>query len=265
MSEQARRFIFGICYGFLPSLDGLFTYHCKGATPIHYRHTGAEEEQRPDFGPQGFLQVGGTWTWSPDRLNWFPTSTGQMTSGVFSGHGWRLAEDNARLVAFLDSFPVRPFFRAAVFLKQGAAMVSHQSLNSSLLCDFQAALVTDIPAVQPSTSCIALDAFTVHLYFLPALHLACSDVGWSITKQYVYHLAGMGLEAWDHMQPNASDDECVKSVWKMVCATYLPRAPAHCKVGESTHYQLPCQNVCGGYLEACAVQCCDESVQCAPE
>ncbi|CAE8633474.1 unnamed protein product, partial [Polarella glacialis] len=82
---------------------------------------------------------------------------------------------------------------------------------------------------------------------------------------YVYHLAGMGLEAWDHMQPNASDDECVKSVWKMVCATYLPRAPAHCKVGESTHYQLPCQNVCGGYLEACAVQCCDESVQCAPE
>ncbi|CAE8701136.1 unnamed protein product, partial [Polarella glacialis] len=83
MSEQARRFIFGICYGFLPSLDGLFTYHCKGATPIHYRHTGAEEEQRPDFEPQGFLQVGGTWTWSPDRLNWFPTSTGQMTSGVF--------------------------------------------------------------------------------------------------------------------------------------------------------------------------------------
>lgn len=82
---------------------------------------------------------------------------------------------------------------------------------------------------------------------------------------YFYHLAAMNVEAWDNQDPAHSDDECLKSVWKMVCNTYLPRAQALCKAGQSTAYQLPCQNVCGKYKEACAVECCDESVQCVPE
>lgn len=80
---------------------------------------------------------------------------------------------------------------------------------------------------------------------------------------FVYHLSGMGYEAWDHQDPSASDDNCVRSVWKMVCFTYFPRAEAGCKVGELSRFKRPCKSSCQNYIQQCGVECCDESVQCA--
>mmetsp|Transcript_63412 Transcript_63412/g.138084 ORF Transcript_63412/g.138084 Transcript_63412/m.138084 type:complete len:236 (-) Transcript_63412:170-877(-) len=79
---------------------------------------------------------------------------------------------------------------------------------------------------------------------------------------YYYHLAGMGMEAWDYKTPSTSGNDCVKSVWKMVCHTYFPRAEAGCAPGQSTAFMRPCKNVCTRYTEACDVQCCDESAKC---
>jgi len=78
---------------------------------------------------------------------------------------------------------------------------------------------------------------------------------------FVYHLSGMGFEAWDHRNPAQSDDDCVRSVWKMVCFTYFPRADAGCKTGEASLYKRPCKSCANNYLAHCSVECCDESVQ----
>lgn len=82
---------------------------------------------------------------------------------------------------------------------------------------------------------------------------------------YFYHLSGMKKDPWDSRQPEAHGDACVQAVWRMVCSTYLPKAPVHCKKGEKIPYLIPCQSECRGYLDACNVECCDESVQCTPE
>lgn len=76
-----------------------------------------------------------------------------------------------------------------------------------------------------------------------------------------YHLAGMGLEAWDYQDPENADD-CVKSVWRMVCYTYFPRAHIGCQEGMSTTYIRPCRSSCQNYVRSCGTECCDESVQC---
>jgi len=78
---------------------------------------------------------------------------------------------------------------------------------------------------------------------------------------YAYHLAGMGLEAWDHTRPS-EDTDCVKSIWRMVCYTYFPRAEMGCKSGQETKYLRPCRSSCQNYVRECSVECCDESVQC---
>lgn len=80
---------------------------------------------------------------------------------------------------------------------------------------------------------------------------------------FVYHLNGMGYDAWDHQSPSESDNDCVKSVWKMVCYTYFPRAEAGCKKGELSKYKRPCKSSCHNYIHQCGVECCDESVQCS--
>merc|ERR1719329_1885676 len=70
------------------------------------------------------------------------------------------------------------------------------------------------------------------------------------------------MEAWDHAKPSQDSDNCVKSVWQMVCYTYFPKNEAGCKTGESSRYLRPCQNTCNSYVSECGVECCDESVQC---
>lgn len=79
---------------------------------------------------------------------------------------------------------------------------------------------------------------------------------------YYYHLAGMNVEPWEHRQPETDGDQCTQAIWKMVCHTYFPRAEAGCKQGEPTKHLAPCKNVCSSYIQACSVECCDESVQC---
>lgn len=79
---------------------------------------------------------------------------------------------------------------------------------------------------------------------------------------FAYHLSGMGLEAWDHTRPSEGSSNCVKSVWRMVCYTYFPRAQTGCKAGQETKYLRPCHNSCQNYVHECGVECCDESVQC---
>lgn len=82
---------------------------------------------------------------------------------------------------------------------------------------------------------------------------------------YYYHLSGMKIEPWDYHHPAEADNACVRSVWSMVCHTYFPKAEAGCQRGQATPHLRPCKNVCGAYVEACGVQCCDESVQCVFE
>ena len=85
------------------------------------------------------------------------------------------------------------------------------------------------------------------------------------STMFVYHLAGLGLEAWDYTKPENSDNDCVRSIWRMVCYTYFPRAKLGCQVGLPTQYTRPCQSSCHNYIRQCGVECCDESVQCVFE
>jgi len=79
---------------------------------------------------------------------------------------------------------------------------------------------------------------------------------------YVFHLQGMGIEFWDHRHPDRENNECLKSVWRMVCYTYFPKAEASATEGQPTTYQRPCKSSCMNYIKSCKVECCDESVQC---
>lgn len=84
---------------------------------------------------------------------------------------------------------------------------------------------------------------------------------------FVYHLSGMGFDAWEYRDPSKADSDCVRSVWKMVCYTYFPRSrpstkDAPCKLGDPTLYVRPCMNSCHNYLKTCGVECCDESASC---
>lgn len=79
---------------------------------------------------------------------------------------------------------------------------------------------------------------------------------------YFYHLAGLNVEAWDHQRPEVSDDPCAQAVWRLVCATYFPRAPAGCSSGSPGRYLRPCSSTCNTYIRSCNVECCDESTRC---
>mmetsp|Transcript_131868 Transcript_131868/g.239779 ORF Transcript_131868/g.239779 Transcript_131868/m.239779 type:complete len:601 (+) Transcript_131868:124-1926(+) len=79
---------------------------------------------------------------------------------------------------------------------------------------------------------------------------------------FFYHLSGMGYDAWDYQEPRTSDNECVRTIWKMVCYTYFPRSAAGCKTGEQSNYFRPCMSSCENYIKQCGVECCDESVSC---
>lgn len=78
---------------------------------------------------------------------------------------------------------------------------------------------------------------------------------------FYYHMSGLGLEAWDYKQPE-NENDCVKSVWRMVCFTYFPRAEVGLEEGAISKYIRPCQSSCQNYLRQCEVECCDEGVQC---
>jgi len=80
---------------------------------------------------------------------------------------------------------------------------------------------------------------------------------------YFYHLNALGFEAWDYESPGKSQDSCIRHVYMMACYTYFPKAHHDCSHGEINPYMRPCAGTCHSYLEACGVECCDESTQCS--
>jgi len=87
----------------------------------------------------------------------------------------------------------------------------------------------------------------------------------SAVKTFVFHLAGLNLEAKEYKHPEYSGNGCVQAVWKMVCNTYFPRAQRGCTAGKPALFLRPCRNTCESYVEACQVRCCDEGVRCVFE
>lgn len=85
------------------------------------------------------------------------------------------------------------------------------------------------------------------------------------STMFFFHLNGLGYEAWEHPEPHKSNDACVRQTWRMVCFTYFPKSDAGCQAGALTQYRRPCASCCSEYLQACQVECCDESPQCVFE
>eukprot|EP00927_Polykrikos_kofoidii_P018186 TRINITY_DN18381_c0_g1_i1.p1 TRINITY_DN18381_c0_g1~~TRINITY_DN18381_c0_g1_i1.p1 ORF type:complete len:585 (+),score=72.17 TRINITY_DN18381_c0_g1_i1:61-1815(+) len=80
---------------------------------------------------------------------------------------------------------------------------------------------------------------------------------------YFYHLSAMKMDAWEHRDVRGRQaNPCAEAVRTMVCNTYLPKASAGCSKGGTTEFARPCKNVCTRYMEACSVECCDESSKC---
>ncbi|CAK0883439.1 unnamed protein product [Prorocentrum cordatum] len=86
------------------------------------------------------------------------------------------------------------------------------------------------------------------------------------TKMYFYHLSGLGIEPWDHPQPAEESYHpmrgCARSVAAMTCYTHFPQAFTGLADKTSVSYMRPCRSCCESYIQACNVECCDESVTC---
>eukprot|EP00448_Togula_jolla_P010990 CAMPEP_0170615354 /NCGR_PEP_ID=MMETSP0224-20130122/25290_1 /TAXON_ID=285029 /ORGANISM="Togula jolla, Strain CCCM 725" /LENGTH=255 /DNA_ID=CAMNT_0010941075 /DNA_START=132 /DNA_END=899 /DNA_ORIENTATION=- len=86
------------------------------------------------------------------------------------------------------------------------------------------------------------------------------------TELYFYHLSAMGLEPWDHTEPMEDSAYphrgCARSVARMACYTYFTKAYASATSGQEVQYLRPCGSTCNDYVQACNVECCDESVSC---
>jgi len=178
MSTSAQILLSGLAHGYVPTSDGLFTYHCPGATPVHYRHSVGEVF---DSSAAGGLRVGGVWNWSPDRVTWFPTTTCDISRGLLGSSGWQLVSDNLQIVNFLNCWPLLPLIVGDFSLWRAESVVSHLSLNEIGLEHFVNSLSPAEPGM-PSTSCMRLKMFTVHFHLLPALHLICTEQGFSIAE-----------------------------------------------------------------------------------
>lgn len=85
-------------------------------------------------------------------------------------------------------------------------------------------------------------------------------------RRYFTHLAGMGIDPWEHQDPAGESRlplrHCARSVARLVCFTFFPKANEHIPAGSQTEYLRPCRSSCENYLEACGVECCDESLKC---
>mmetsp|Transcript_32890 Transcript_32890/g.83274 ORF Transcript_32890/g.83274 Transcript_32890/m.83274 type:complete len:294 (-) Transcript_32890:119-1000(-) len=88
----------------------------------------------------------------------------------------------------------------------------------------------------------------------------------SAARQYFYHLQGMGIEAWDHVDPMQESSHplrpCARTVAKLVCYTFFPMAPSSLADGQEVAYIKPCRTSCQNYLDTCGTTCCDEDQSC---
>lgn len=88
-----------------------------------------------------------------------------------------------------------------------------------------------------------------------------AEQAYKALQTYIVHVSGMGYDYWDFSEPwnfETMEDECMKQVWEMACYTFFPR----CNKIQAGEYLPPCRSTCERYLEACQVECCDESVKC---
>lgn len=181
---EVQAFLFGISSGAMPTHDGLFTFHCRGATPVHYRHCG-DPEGAEKATLAGRQLTGGTWKWSPDKVEWYPTTSQDITRGRFGNGSWRLVYQNRLIVEILQQFPLVPFFRKA-YRCSDAALTLAPLFNDGQLSNFRrnvefiSSPTPVLPA--PTTPCVQSGAFTAHLLFLPALQLTCCETGWQISS-----------------------------------------------------------------------------------
>mmetsp|Transcript_19590 Transcript_19590/g.51956 ORF Transcript_19590/g.51956 Transcript_19590/m.51956 type:complete len:249 (+) Transcript_19590:92-838(+) len=99
------------------------------------------------------------------------------------------------------------------------------------------------------------------------VHEAAKQQDRLAAKQYFYHLAGMGIEAWDHTEPAQVSHHplrpCARSVARLACYTHFPKALPSLRDGMEVSYLRPCRSSCESYVQECGVECCDESVRCA--
>jgi len=195
MGMPAQHFLYGIAHGFVPCSDGVFTYHCKGSMPVHYRHSAVDEpsESRKGSG----LRIGGNWDWSPDRRMWFPTATSALAFPLRSEHlTGQLSTDNSKIVAFLEQWPLEPLIAKVNPDRCVDAMRCHEQLNKEVICDFLNALGT---GPRPSTSCMAHGIFTVHLHFVPPVYIACDPDGFFLTTLARNKVPKGSLQEAQHM------------------------------------------------------------------
>mmetsp|Transcript_44278 Transcript_44278/g.128033 ORF Transcript_44278/g.128033 Transcript_44278/m.128033 type:complete len:309 (-) Transcript_44278:21-947(-) len=101
---------------------------------------------------------------------------------------------------------------------------------------------------------------------MDALKEAVARFDRQAATRYFVHLAGMGIEAWDHTDPMEVSAHplrpCAKSVARLICFTHFPQAPSQLAAGEEVKYLRPCKNSCESYLQTCGVECCDEGLSC---
>lgn len=88
----------------------------------------------------------------------------------------------------------------------------------------------------------------------------------SAAQLYYFHLAGMGVEPWEHQYPEEASPlpmrPCVRTIARIACFTYFPQANPILSKGDETRYFKPCKSSCENFVETCNVECCDDSVQC---
>lgn len=82
-------------------------------------------------------------------------------------------------------------------------------------------------------------------------------------KLYFYHLQGMGIEAWEHAYPDKEShlpmQPCARTVARMACFLYFPKANPIVPNGGETRFLPPCRSSCENYVHTCGVECCDGS------
>ena len=131
------------------------------------------------------LRLGGAWQWSPDRVEWFPSSTLSISRGVFSLAGeWQLVETNEEIVSFLDRHPVVPLLRREVGFSIGADEHLWKDLTRGNARQVEM-LAEATFADDPTTPCVALRAITMHNYLAPAWLVRPRPWGWEAVFQSV--------------------------------------------------------------------------------
>eukprot|EP01052_Picozoa_sp_SAG31_P000992 SAG31_NODE_32_length_32319_cov_28.042681_2_plen_410_part_00 len=195
LGARVQEFVIGIMLGFMPTDDGLFTFHAKEATPIHYKHV-LDYDTQPQLarllagGDCVRCRLGGRWLWSADRLNWHPTTITELdmaTGSLFARPGWRLVPDNEALVRLFQRYPILPLFPSQMNVCEnsldrelwasahaGVAMQNHGKIARFIDC---------LSTFNPTTPCVTTHQLTVHQLMRPPIVI---KLGSTRNGEYTY-------------------------------------------------------------------------------